>query len=94
MVQWQPSHKAEKYQWNRKEDSRHDHLRLLLKRKARPNLGKLSRTLRGVHLSNTQLTPPAVALDARQQRFVRRLATAREGLKSKELHNDRTPDAL
>jgi len=44
-------------------------------------------------MRDSGLTPAAVALDARQQRFVARLASACEGSKSKELYDYPTPGA-
>jgi hypothetical protein len=79
--------------WDPKEGSRRDDLQLLLNRQARSTLGALPTTLRGAHMRDSGLTPAAAALDARQQRFMERLASACEGSKSKELFEYPTPDA-
>jgi len=76
-----------------KTGSRRDDLQLLLNRQARSTLGALPTTPRGAHMRDSGLTPAAVAIDARQQRFVARLANACEGSKSKELFAYPTPGA-
>jgi hypothetical protein len=79
--------------WDPKEGSRRDDLQLLLNRQARSTLGALRTTPRGALMQGSGLTPVAVALDARQQRFVARLANTWEGSKSKELFQYPTPGA-
>jgi len=75
------------------EGSRRDDLQLLLNRQARSTLGALPTTPRGALMTDSGLTPAAVALDARQQWFVARLASACEGSKSKKLYDYPTPGA-
>ena len=79
--------------WDPKDVSRRDDLQLLLNRQARSNLGALPTTPRGALIRDSGLTPAAVALDARQQRFVARLASACEGSKSNKLYDYPTPGA-
>ena len=80
--------------WDPKTGSGQDDLQLLLNRQARSTLGALPTTPRGALMRDSGLTPAAVALDARQQRFVARLASACEGSKSKKLYDYPTPGAL
>jgi len=70
-----------------------DDLQLLLNRQARSTLGALPTTPRSALMRDSGLTSAAVALDARQQRFVARLANACEGSKSKELYDYPTSGA-
>jgi hypothetical protein len=78
---------------NVKEGSRRDDLQLLLNQQARSTLAALPTTLRGTLMRDATLTPGAVTLDHRQQRFVSRLANPCKGSKAKELDNYPTPGA-
>ena len=77
--------------WDPMERSRRDDLQLLLNRQARSTLGALRSTPIGTLMTDSGLTPAAVALDAWQQRCVWRLASACAGSKAKELYNYPTP---
>jgi hypothetical protein len=77
--------------WDPKERSRRDDLQLLLNRQARSTLAALPTTPRGALMRDSGLTPVAVALEARQQRFVARLKNECEGSKSMELLEFPTP---
>jgi len=79
--------------WDPEEGSWRDDLQLPLNQQARSTPGVLLTTQRGVLMRDSGLTPVAVALDARQQQLVARLASACEGSKSKELYDYPTPGA-
>jgi hypothetical protein len=73
------------------EGSPRDDLHFLLIGQARSTLGALPTTPGGALRQDSGLTPAAVALKARQQRFVARLASACEASKSKELFEYPSP---
>jgi len=79
--------------WDPKEGSWRDDLQLLLNPQARSTLGALPTTLRGVLMRDSGLTLVALALDARQQWMVARLAIVCTGSKSKELYDYPAPGA-
>jgi len=79
--------------WDPKEGSRRDDLQLLLNRKARSTLRPLLTTLTGTLMRDSRLTLAVVAIDARQQLCVSRLASPCEGWKWKELYHYSTPGA-
>jgi hypothetical protein len=79
--------------WDPKEGSWRDDLQLLFNRQARSTLRALLTTLSGTLMRDAGLTQAAVALDARLQRFVLRLANLCEGSKAKELYDYPTPGA-
>jgi len=74
--------------WDPKEGSRQDDLQLPLNREARSTQGALPTTLRRTLMRHAGLIPAAVALDARQEQFVSRLASICAGFKPKELYNE------
>jgi len=76
-----------------KEGSRRDDLQRLLTHPTRSTMGALPTTLRGALTRGSGLTPAAVTLDTRQQRFVARLANACEDSKSRVLFEYPAPGA-
>jgi len=79
--------------WDLIDGSRLDDLQLLLNRQARSTLGALPTTPRVAHRGNSGLTPAAVALDARQQRYIARLASGWDDPKSNRRYDYSTPGA-
>jgi hypothetical protein len=79
--------------WHPQGGSRHDFLQLLLSQQARSALGALPTTPRGTLLRDSGLTPAVVALDARQQLLVSRLASGCEGSKAIAFFDYPTPGA-
>jgi hypothetical protein len=76
-----------------KEGSRRDVMKLILNRHGRSTLGALPTTPRGALMRNSGHIPVALAVEARQQRFMVRLANAWEGSKSEALLEFPTPGA-
>jgi len=62
-------------------------LQLLLNRQARSTLGALPTTPMGALMRESGITPAPVALDARQQRFTARVASACDGSKPMAVHD-------
>jgi len=79
--------------WDTKEIGRREDRQLLLNRPARSTLGALPTTPLGPLMRDSGLTPAAVVLDSRQQRFAARLATACKGSKQKETFKHPTSGA-
>ena len=65
----------------------------MIDRQARSTLCALRMTPMGALTRQSVLTPVPVALDARQQRFTARLASACEGSKVNAVHNHLTSGA-
>jgi len=79
--------------WDPRKIGRREDLQLLLNWQARSTLGALPTTPMGALMRESGLTPAPVALDARQQRFTARLASACEGSKQKAVHDHPTSGA-
>jgi len=65
--------------WDPREIGRREDVQLLLNRRARTTLGALPMAPMGALMRESGLTPAPVALDARQQQFTVRLASACKG---------------
>jgi hypothetical protein len=76
--------------WDQREIGTREGLQLLLNQQARSTLGALPPTAMGTLMRESGLTPAQVALDARQQRFTARLASAFEGFKLHAVTNHPT----
>jgi len=79
--------------WDPREIGRREDIKLPLNRQAISTLGALPTTPMGALMRESGLTPVAVVLDARQQRFTARLASPCEGSKPQAVHDHPTSGA-